>query len=212
MKKKIEESWSAFSQETAKRYLIDFGKGAETSKILSYEVLKRYYPNEISIIEFGCGNGQFIGSLIENYGLNNFTYIGVDFSESLLNAAKERFEQDSRLSFISQDIESFDANGISTDVCIFSHVVEILSCPEIALNTAKKISKKILIRWFEPPNHIYDTVELREMPVEEGKAVPYMRRKMSRNFYKMILKTIDCTKVDAFKDSHSTDEVHLLHF
>ena len=98
------------------------------------------------------------------------------------------------------------------DVAIYSHVVEILGSPEHSIRRAAQLADAIAIRFFEPPEFDDDLVELREMEVGDGTAVPYLRRKMSRDYYRMILAKSGCRSVDVYRDDFSKDQVHLLRF
>ena len=86
----------------------------------------------------------------------------------------------------------------------------MLESPELSLREAKKVTNRILIRFFEPPEFEVDTVELREMDLGFGN-VPYLRRKMSSSYYNLILANINCRRVDVYRDA-TKDQVHLLHF
>jgi hypothetical protein len=98
------------------------------------------------------------------------------------------------------------------DVAVFSHVIEILSGPEDALRAARDRAEFVAIRFFEPPEFDTDVVELRHMEVGEGRMVPYLRRKMSRDHYRLILSRIGCRRVELYRDDMSKDQVHLLRF
>ena len=73
-----------------------------------------------------------------------------------------------------------------------------------------KFIPSILIKFFEPPNSDFDKVELKEMDLGLS-SVPYLRRKMSKKYYQLILANLGCKKVDIYFDN-SKDEVHVLHF
>jgi hypothetical protein len=45
-----------------------------------------------------------------------------------------------------------------------------------------------------------------------GEAVPYLRRKMSRDYYRLILAKAGCREVDVYRDESSKDQIHLLRF
>ena len=98
------------------------------------------------------------------------------------------------------------------DVAIYSHVIEILSSPERSLLRAKTFAKRIIIRFFEPPEFDTDTVELREMDVGDGRTVPYIRRKMSREYYRFLLSKLGCISVDVYRDETAKDQVHVLYY
>lgn len=204
---KSQESWGAFSAEVAAAYLKTFGHPAVGSKHILLDVIRsRSSRDRPTILDLGCGNGQ----LLEFFKANGFDcdYTGVDFSESLLTVARQEHPL---ATFLQGDV-----NQLSTmvtgrfDFVIYSHVIEILESPEQSLREAKRVADCVLIRFFEPPEFDVDTVELREMDLGLGK-VPYLRRKMSRSYYQLILAGSGCRRVDVYRDA-SKDQVHVLQF
>ena len=114
--------------------------------------------------------------------------------------------------FINDDVGQLTKINGKFNLAIYSHVIEMLSSPEGSLIKARKIADKIIIRFFEPPVFEYDTVELKEMEVSRNIRVPYLRRKMSNDYYRMILQKIGCKKVDIYKDKYSKDQIHVLNY
>lgn len=204
---KIRQSWSAFSPDIAAEYLKTFGAPALGSKEILCEVLqKQFSDSNPRILDFGCGNGQ----LFEFFKTQDFAcdYTGIDFSDSLIDVARA---QNPEAEFIVGDVnQACDLVSGRFDCVIYSHVFEILESPELSLQNAKKLSSQVLIRFFEPPEYEVDTVELKEMDLGLG-SVPYLRRKMSKSYYQLILANAGCKKVDVYKDT-TRDQVHLLYF
>lgn len=201
------ESWEAFSPEVAAAYLKTFGHPASGSKQILVDVMRFLSDcTRPSVLDLGCGNGQLL-EFFKEKGLA-CDYTGVDFSDALLAVAR-RHNPDA--SFIQGDV-----NQLSTlvsdrfDFVIYSHVIEMLESPELSLHEAKKTTNRVLIRFFEPPEFEVDTVELREMDLGLGK-VPYLRRKMSKSYYQLILANAGCKRVDVYRDV-SKDQVHVLYF
>lgn len=201
------ESWGSFSPEVAAAYLKTFGHPAPGSKQILLDVMRSMsVGKKPSVIDLGCGNGQLYEYFKEQGWQCDYT--GVDFSEALLSVAHC---QNPDGMFIHGDV-----NQLSTlitrkfDFVIYSHVIEMLESPEQSLLEAKKATDRVLIRFFEPPEFDVDTVELREMDLGQGK-VPYLRRKMSRSYYQLLLAEVGCKKVDVFQDV-SKDQVHVLYF
>lgn len=205
----LEESWSAFSTEIAKRYLKSYGHPSIESKVVLTDILlqeARKHP--LKLIELGCGNGQLAEYLYER-GLNG-SYTGVDFSDPLLSAARETFANNPAVTFVKSDVHLLDGLDHDYDFAIYSHVIELLSSPEDALRAAKQVARRIIVRFYEPPEFENTTVELREMDVGGGK-VPYIRWKMGRDFYQFVLAKLGAKSVDVYKTA-STDQVHVIHF
>lgn len=204
---KLRESWDAFSPEVAAAYLKTFGHPASGSKQILLDVIRSLSDRaKPSVLDLGCGNGQLL-EFFKEKGLA-CDYTGVDFSDALLAVARR---QNHEASFIRGDV-----NQLSTlvsdrfDFVIYSHVIEMLESPELSLHEAKKATNRVLIRFFEPPEFEVDTVELREMDLGLGK-VPYLRRKMSKSYYQLILANAGCKRVDVYRDV-SKDQVHVLYF
>jgi SAM-dependent methyltransferase len=202
----LQKSWGSFSDNIARRYLKSFGHPSQESKLLLYEVLREFGHSSINLLDLGCGNANLAEYLSEK-GLV-FRYTGVDFSEVLIRAAHEAFPNGQ---FICDDVNILSNVSPIFDVGVYSHVVEILPSPESSLLAARKLCKKIIIRFFEPPLEGADWVELREMDIGADKTVPYLRRKMSQSYYEMILEKMGCTQVDVYRTS-AKDQVHVLHY
>jgi SAM-dependent methyltransferase len=208
---RLEESWNALTPARAQEYLRTFGSPSDSSKRLLTEVLsKEGGRRELSIVDLGCGNGQ----LLETFRGSGFdwSYTGVDFSPPLLTAARKAFAGDPKASFVQADVNTLEGVEGRFDVAVYSHVIEILGSPERSLLAAGRLAGAIAIRFFEPPEFDADLVELRDMEVGDGTTVPYLRRKMGRDYYRMILAKAGCTRVDVYRDEASKDQVHLLHF
>jgi ubiquinone/menaquinone biosynthesis C-methylase UbiE len=204
---RLRESWNAFSPEVAAAYLKTVGHPASGSKQILLDVIRSLSENaRPAVLDLGCGNGQLL-EFFKEKGLA-CDYTGVDFSAALLAVARR---QNPEATFIQGDV-----NRLSTlvsgrfDFVIYSHVIEMLESPELSLHEAKKATNRVLIRFFEPPEFEVDTVELREMDLGLGK-VPYLRRKMSRSYYQLILANAGCKRVDVYRDV-SKDQVHVLYF
>ena len=141
----------------------------------------------ISIIELGCGNCSF-WRLLKNI-LDSTTevpldieYTGIDVSLSFLKAAK--LLQTSEM-LVHADICKLPS-GLTSDIVILSHVMEMVESPELLLEIAKGISNNIIIRWFEPPLFDFTIVELHHMPhgvTSKESDRKYMRWKIGSSDY-----------------------------
>ena len=204
---KLSESWGAFSPENASAYLKTFGHPAIGSKRILLDIMRSDASKvNPSILDLGCGNGQ----LYEFFKEQDWScdYTGVDFSDALLDVARR---QNPEATFIQGDVNNLSSLINSKfDYVIYSHVIEMLESPERSLQEAIKTTDRVLIRFFEPPEFDVDTVELRDMDLGLGK-VPYLRRKMSRKYYQLILASVGCKQVDVYRDM-SKDQVHALYF
>lgn len=204
----LEKSWSSFSHGVAETYLKGFGHPAETSKTIVADLIRQLSGGgEVSILDVGCGNAQML-QFLKDQGIKCH-YTGVDFSLPLLKVAMRNFPDSE---FLCDNIETLLSLKGTYDIALYSHVIELLSSPEEALLAARKVARKIMIRFYEPPEFEVDRVELKEMDIGAETKVPYLRRKMSRDYYRLVLYKIGCRKVEIYKDTASKDQVHLLHF
>jgi SAM-dependent methyltransferase len=204
-------SWNAWTGRRARGYLRTEDAPSTGSRELLADVMRRLSGRRpFRLLDLGCGNAQ----LYEYLKLVSLpcTYTGVDFSGPLLDAAREIHAGDASASFVEADIATLSGVEGTWDFAVFSHVVEMLSAPEDALSAARQRASTILIRFFEPPDFDTDVVELRHMEVGDGRMVPYLRRKMSRDYYRLILSRIGCRHVDVYDDDMSKDQVHVLRF
>jgi len=205
---KLQDSWNAFSPDVSAKYLKSFGYPSLDSKQVLFDILKASSARPLRLLELGCGNGQLAEFFLES-GLD-CEYTGVDFSEPLLEAGRQVFAGNPRMRFIHGDVHLLDNLQGRFDFTIYSHVIEILSSPEQSLRAARRLSDRIVIRFFEPPDFDSTTVELREMDLGKG-PVPYVRWKMGRSFYRLILAELGATRVDVYR-TPTKDQVHVLHF
>lgn len=206
----LQRSWDSFSKDRAAEYLKTHGHPSLRSKSLVGEVLRDYGRSHLlSVIDLGCGNGQLYETLRATDAIAR--YVGVDFSTPLLDAARQAYAGDARAQFVQDDVTALASITERFDFVIYSHVIEMLASPELSLRRAKEVADKILIRFFEPPEFDAITVELREMDVGSS-MVPYIRWKMSRDYYRLILANLGCTRVDIYQAEGDKDQVHVLHF
>jgi SAM-dependent methyltransferase len=207
----LTESWGAWSPARARRYLRTEDAASAGSRRLLGEVLARMAPRrELTVLDLGCGNAQLY-EYFKEVGLD-CRYTGIDVSAPLLDAAREIHAGDGRAEFMHADLATLEGVEGHWDVAIFSHVIEILPAPEDALRAARERASSVIIRFFEPPEFETDVVELRHMEVGEGRTVPYLRRKMSRDHYRLILYKVGVAQVDVYQDETSKDQVHVLSF
>jgi ubiquinone/menaquinone biosynthesis C-methylase UbiE len=208
----LRDSWSDFSEEIAAKYLNGYGAPSQASKALLADILMADTENrKLRLIELGCGNGQ-MAEYFQVRGLA-FRYLGIDFSDPLLAAGAKRFFGNDDISFLNDDVQQLSRVEGAFDYAIYSHVIEMLPSPEAALTAAKRVSRKIIIRFFEPPEFDATTVELLNLDVgaQDDKMRPYLRWKMGRDYYRLILARLDAKLVDVYR-TQDKDQIHVIHF
>jgi SAM-dependent methyltransferase len=207
----LSRSWNSLTRERAGEYLKTYGAPSAGSKQLLVEVIEQEMTKTpVSLLDLGCGNAQLYEFFREK-GLD-CEYTGVDVSEPLLEAARENHRGDARAHFVNADVHTLEGISGRFDVAIYSHVIEMIASPESSLMAAKAVADRIMIRFFEPPEAEYDLVELREMEIGDGTTVPYLRRTMGRDYYRLILSKLGCKRVDVYQDETAKDQVHVLHY
>ena len=66
------------------------------------KILKKYFPNSKSLLDLGCGTGQY-SNLMTKLNLN---VVGVDRSSSMLKIAKKKYKKNKKLSFVKSNIKN----------------------------------------------------------------------------------------------------------
>ena len=100
---------------------------AELNQVLEQPAIQSLLPSceHASVLELGCGNGQFCTHLIQQ-GADKV--VGIDISKKMLADALERIADD-RIVFIESSIEDFDAGTDTYDLVVsslaFHYVAEL---------------------------------------------------------------------------------------
>lgn len=201
-----QKSWNSIPKLISKEYLDGFGHPSISSRNLLIDIIKKInLDKNLNLIDIGCGNGN----LLKYLKLNdlNVNYTGVDFSEPLITAAKQLHPNDN---FIIDDVSMLTNISTTYDIAVYSHVIECLSSPDRALTRGAEIAKLIIIRFCEPPVFEFDEIEIRTLNFGEEN-FPYLRRKMSKSYYQLILSRLSIKEVHVYNDINSNDQVHILY-
>ena len=204
----LQDLWGTFSPEITSKFLRAYGSPSASLLGLQGGVLRRYAAGIANpkVLDIGCGDAR-LGRFFNEQELA-CDYTGVDFSNALLGAARQLMP---RARFIKDDVDVLSALDEKFDIAFLSRVIEILPAPEDSLAAAAKLAKHVVIRFFSPPEFDRDRVELRWMEGADGQRVPYMHRKMTNDYYQLILTRSGCKRVDVFCDSNE-DQIHVLVF
>lgn len=73
---------------------------------------------ESRVLDVGCGIGRWGDSLCEIVG----TYLGVDFSEELINIAKDRLKKHKNMSFLTLDAKDISTSSLNLEEK-FTHII-----------------------------------------------------------------------------------------
>jgi predicted TPR repeat methyltransferase len=203
----LERSWGAFSPQRAREYLTTYGHpSVESREIVASILADLARRRAITLLDLGCGNGGMASFLREKNV--NVAYTGVDFSEPLLAAARAEHPE---AVFIKDDVQTLSKVDGRFDVLLYSHVLEMLGSPQASLLRAAEIAPVVIVRFFEPPDGDVDLVELLEMDVGDT-TVPYLRRTMSNDYYRLLLHTAGVESVEVYRAESARDQVHVLRF
>jgi SAM-dependent methyltransferase len=194
----VTEGGSAYNESLSGKQLL-----ADVLKLLAN-------GRRVSLLDLGCGSAALYDYLRRS-GLD-CDYTGVEFSERLFEAAQTTLAGEAGARVIRDDVATLSAVHGRFDIAVYSHVIEMLGSPEAALLAARDRARKIVIRFFEPPDHETDLVEVRELDTGDGKSVPYLRRSIGRDQYRLILGKLGCASVDVYRDEQSREQTHVLHF
>lgn len=89
------------------------------------------------VLDIGCGNGRWYEAL-KKFGL---AYTGVDFSPSLINIAREKYQNSDLCKFIVGKADDISSEILSDKECLITHV--IISGVTLYLNDAEVINMLI---------------------------------------------------------------------
>jgi 2-polyprenyl-3-methyl-5-hydroxy-6-metoxy-1,4-benzoquinol methylase len=121
--KDLKGHYETIYKNDEKNYFSKFIGGKDISE--TNEVVMRNLPEDLSnmvVVDIGCGEGFLIAEIAQKF---ECTAIGVDYSSTAINNAKERFSYQN-LSFECVDIENFEKN---VDVIISNGTLEHLKNP-----------------------------------------------------------------------------------
>jgi len=131
------EDVKSFFDKTALDYTEQHG---HPEKLLDYRIslikkLGQFKPNDV-VLEVGCGHGQHLIELAENFGAG----IGIDLSDVMIESAKNRWENSGKtgnLTFRIDEAESMNTvPDNSIDVILFVGTMEhLLNRASVLMNT-----------------------------------------------------------------------------
>ena len=213
----LESSWNAFNETAAKKYLDPSWHPNSQSLPTLIEVINALRYKNISILELGCGNASNLPVLRRGLSPADVEYHGIDFSEPLLNAALASIDR-TRDSLDYQNISNLSAPILRRDcqkfdLCLISHVIEIVESPSQLLSLAKQSANKVIIRWFRPPTQDLTRCELLQMNREQTgnlEPVPFIRWSINHDDYVAWSQKAGFRQIEAH-NTIITDRIDLLY-
>lgn len=200
------QSWSSIPKDAAKTYLHYYPK--TTIEEISTFIKKVYLEDQCNIIDVCCGNSQIYSYLKERN--IDFSYTGIDFSKPLILEAMEVTENDPNARIVESDCYSFlEKDNQRYNVAICSHILELVESPDLLLHYLSNKCDFIAIRWYEPPIHDFHVDEVkRSAHSEHAENAPYIRRKMSVDYYTNLLNKHNLELVNL--EGSGKDILHIL--
>lgn len=113
--------------------------GGRTEKDLE-NFMKKNISEDKEILELGCGTALNLEKIYK-HELKFKSYLGVDFTESMLGIAGDKFKGYPNVEFKIQDITKLDPYGKKYDTIICTWVMSHLKEPVEFANTAQKLLK-----------------------------------------------------------------------
>ncbi len=101
------------------------------------EILKRVHDNK-SILEIGCGNGVLYSKLSKK--LNNFTYLGTDFVNELIEVCKTKSSSNNH-KFVQQDMTDINKDSFDQkfDYVITKRAIQNVLEEDLQLKTIENL-------------------------------------------------------------------------
>jgi len=204
--KVTQKSWSSISDKAAETYLHNYPK--TTIWAIAYFIRHLFHEEKCRVLDVGCGNAQIYAAFKEA-GVP-IRYTGIDFSLPLIRQARDLTRDDSDAQIIESDCyDFFSKNQAPYDLSICSHILELIESPDLLLHHLSKASKFIAIRWYEPPINQFHVTEVKlSAHPEHAESAPYIRRKMSTDYYENLLRKHNLKLLH--QQSHHKDTLHIL--
>ena len=201
------KSWSMIPKEKACQYLDYYPKN---TKEFIFKFLKTCAPphsTKPNILDICCGNGVNYAILRNHF--EDFKYQGIDCSPNLVEESLKKAGGDTRASFeVADCYEYLDGHKGRYDMTILFHIIECTESPDFLLGETLSVSKYVAIGWYDPPADRYDTSEL--MPTtypEDIESAPYIRRKISIEYYRMLLDKHNARIVESYGEGKNRVDI-----
>jgi SAM-dependent methyltransferase len=121
------------------------GWGSVEDQYFRFDMLLRGVDcNNKSILDLGCGLGDFVGYLKQK-NIKNFTYTGIDLSKKIIEKAKEKYQDNSC---------HFFAKNVLNDELPKADIVIISGMLTFNIKGTKVNIRKIMQKMFDSTNEI----------------------------------------------------------
>jgi ubiquinone/menaquinone biosynthesis C-methylase UbiE len=112
-----------------------------------------------NILDMGCGTGQLIRDMGQEFKGYDIKYTGVDISSKMLELAKDR---DSRSAYYNASIDDFSVKDAAFDIIVCSHSFPYYPHKEKAINKLYSLLKESgqLLLAQASANSVYDNIAM----------------------------------------------------
>lgn len=124
--KEIDDAVKRYNQRLEEHGISEqaLGWGEKGRAKLRYKILLSQWDiNNSTVLDFGCGFGDLLG-YIEQNGLTNVAYTGIDINQNFLTIAKDRYKQ---AHFLKMDLLNEEMNASYDFIFssgVFNHALE----------------------------------------------------------------------------------------
>ena len=136
MRQKANRDNKSFWNRSARLYTRIQEKGNKEVYAALGRKIKAHLSDKLSVLELGCGTGQFSLPLAPKAK----TWLATDFSERMIAEAQKR-EKSSKLRFEVEDATALSFDGDRFDVVLVANTLHIMPEPEKALEEIHRVLK-----------------------------------------------------------------------
>jgi len=204
-------SWKNFtnsmSQTEIDSFLVDHTSREQAArKEVIRQIIAISKEQNVRVLELGCGNGERYDT-IKKFGFP-IEWTGIDIAPSLIDAARMKHPE---MSWLVGDCEFptvvlGDSSAGAFDVALYCHVMEILASPAESLKSVRKIAKKVIVEFFEPPSSKTHRTEIR---IFKGTDLPYLRHQFNISTWELWCAEAGFNKIEIFR-TFGKYEVHVV--
>lgn len=210
------DAWRSFDSGFANDYLRSEKSREQRARKKVVSLISKMYDDldidankekrALRILEFGSGNGERFDLVLKSGVKVEWT--GIDISPALVESATTRYPSQTWLVGNAEYPERVLGNSDERpyDICLFCHVLEMLSSPQLALMKARLMGIYTIIEFFEPPKGVVHRTEIRNLPESN---LPYLRHSIGKSTYLTWLVDAGFKKLDIHQ-TFGEYEVHVL--
>ena len=169
-------------------------------------LLKKYAPKAKHLADLGCGTGRH-AELLTNYG---YTECGIDMSEDMLAAAKQRAAGNESLSFACASLQDFTLEEPADAVTALFHVMSYQSTDKMFLAALHNVDRNVRHGGAFVFDCWYGPAVLLQRPELRVKRMENQNVRVTRIAEPLIRENENIVEVhyDVFVENKMTKEIH----